>query len=84
MLLTYSPSPADLGVLRWSYKFSRELAHRMRFYRGEFGLAHPAFSEGSQALCKLTEGPVPLSAPKIIYTPEDDKCIDEFHRSTGV
>ncbi len=54
----------------------------MRFYRGELGLAHPPFPEGSQAACKVADGPVPLSAPKILYTPEDDQIIDAFHRAT--
>ena len=55
----------------------------MHFYRGEFDLAHPSFPEGSQAACKLTDGPVLIDDPKIVYTPEDDKCIDAYHRSMG-
>lgn len=76
------PSKSDLGVLRWSYKLSRELARRMRFYRGELDVAHPPFPEESQAACKAADGPVPISAPKIQYTPADDKIIDAFHRAT--
>ena len=76
------PSKSDLGLLRWSYKVSRELARRMRFYRGGLDVAHPPFPEGSQAACKIADGPVPISAPKIHYTPEDDQIIDAFHRAT--
>ncbi|KJA25447.1 GMC oxidoreductase [Hypholoma sublateritium FD-334 SS-4] len=82
LVLGFLEDKSDLGVLRWSYKLSRELARRMRFYRGELDVAHPPFPEESQAACKAANGPVPISAPKIQYTPADDKIIDTFHRTT--
>ncbi|KAJ6541049.1 GMC oxidoreductase-domain-containing protein [Mycena vulgaris] len=71
----------DLMVLRWAYKWSRELARRMDGYRGEFILDHPAFPEGSQATCGEASGPVEISAPDIVYSKEDDDAIDAFHRA---
>jgi len=32
------------------------------------------------AVCGEASGPVDLNAPDIIYTPEDDEAVDEFHR----
>ncbi|KAJ7493700.1 GMC oxidoreductase-domain-containing protein [Mycena latifolia] len=73
----------DLMVLRWAYKWSRELARRMDSYRGEYAPGHPQFLEGSQAMCGDAEGPVETSAPEIQYSEEDDKAIDAFHRATA-
>ena len=57
----------------------------MEFYRGDLQVGHPTFAEGSQAATQLagTGTPVETSAPKIIYSKEDDDAIDEFHRRTG-
>ncbi|KAJ6614242.1 hypothetical protein B0H10DRAFT_2165154 [Mycena sp. CBHHK59/15] len=55
----------DLMVLRWAYKWSRELARRMDGYRGEFAADHPNFPAGSKATCAETSGPVEISAPEI-------------------
>ncbi|KAJ7466280.1 GMC oxidoreductase-domain-containing protein, partial [Mycena galericulata] len=60
-------SDEDVTVLRWAYKWSRELARRMDGYRGEFLLEHPAFPEGSQAKCGEVSRPVEISAPEIKY-----------------
>lgn len=77
-------SPADLGILRWAYKWTREFARRMDSYRGELAAGHPEFPAGSQAALKITaSGPDPIDSPKIVYTAEDDAAIDEFHRNTG-
>lgn len=76
-------SPADLGILRWTYKHAREFARRMCFYRGEFAPDHPKFPQGSAAESNVANGPVPTSAPTISYTAEDDKAIDDYHRSAG-
>jgi len=72
------PSESDLQVLVWAYKHSRELVRRMPMYRGEFVSEHPKFPEGSEAVAKLADGPVPINAPKIKYTKEDDKAIEEY------
>ncbi|KAJ7227334.1 GMC oxidoreductase-domain-containing protein [Mycena pura] len=74
--------PEDVAVLRWSYKWSREMARRMASYRGEFAPDHPQFPVGSQAACGPADGPVPIMAPDIVYTAEDDEAIDTFHRAT--
>ena len=56
----------------------------MEFYRGEVQVEHPTFAEGSQAATHSTGTPVEISAPKIVYSKEDDDAIDEFHRRTGL
>ncbi|KAJ7761998.1 GMC oxidoreductase-domain-containing protein [Mycena maculata] len=73
--------PEDVAVLRWSYKWSREMARRMESYRGEFAAEHPLFPAGSAAACFETKGPVPVSAPDIVYSAEDDEAIDNYHRA---
>ena len=77
-------SPADLVTLRWAYKHIREIGRRMEFYRGELKAGHPNFAEGSQAAIQEAGTPVQISAPKIVYSKEDDDAIDEFHRRTGL
>lgn len=77
-MLIAVPSESDLQVLVWAYKHSRELVRRMPMYRGEFVSEHPKFPEGSEAVAKLADGPVPINAPKIKYTKEDDKAIEEY------
>ncbi|KAJ7170887.1 GMC oxidoreductase-domain-containing protein [Mycena crocata] len=72
----------DVAVLRWSYKWAREMARRMDSYRGEFAPDHPNFPAGSAAACGEAKGPVPVSAPDIVYSVEDDEAIDNFHRAT--
>ncbi|KAF8186595.1 GMC oxidoreductase-domain-containing protein [Mycena galopus ATCC 62051] len=73
-------SREDLVVLRWAYKWSRELARRMDGYRGEVVLDHPVFPPDSQATCGEASVPVNISAPDIMYSKEDDDAIDAFHR----
>ena len=76
-------SPADLVILRWAYKHVREIGRRMESYRGEVQVEHPTFAEGSRAATQAIATPVEISAPKIVYSKEDDDAIDEFHRRTG-
>ncbi|KAJ7126760.1 GMC oxidoreductase-domain-containing protein [Mycena epipterygia] len=73
--------PEDVAILRWSYKWTREMARRMDSYRGEFALEHPQLAAGSPAACVEAEGPVPISAPDIVYSTEDDEAIDRYHRA---
>ncbi|KAF8953125.1 GMC oxidoreductase-domain-containing protein [Flammula alnicola] len=61
-------NPADVAILRWAYKRARELARRMKYYRGELVVGHPQFSKNSAA----------VTGNEI----EDDKAIDEYHRQT--
>ncbi|KAF8164001.1 GMC oxidoreductase-domain-containing protein [Pholiota molesta] len=76
----YLDDPADLVILRWGYKKSRELARRMQSFRGDVVVAHPQFKPDSNAATSLTASPVDLSAANIVYTKEDDDAIDEYHR----
>ncbi|KAF4613895.1 hypothetical protein D9613_007490 [Agrocybe pediades] len=73
---------ADVIILRWACKRARELARRMKFFRGELTVGHPQFPEGSAAAVGRHSKPVPLDAPYVQYTEEDDKAIDEYHRQT--
>jgi len=72
--------PSDLDLLRLGYKRGRELARRSRFYQGELESGHPPFSKDSQAAIQTSSGPVGIESADIIYTEEDNKIIDEFHR----
>ncbi|KAJ7881580.1 GMC oxidoreductase-domain-containing protein [Mycena olivaceomarginata] len=73
-------SREDLVVLRWAYKWSRELARRMDGYRGEVVIDHPVFPEVVRRLAGEAAGPVDISARDIVYTKADDDAIDAFHR----
>lgn len=54
----------------------------MSSFRAALPPAHPQFPEGSKAA--LTEaGPVPIDAPKIEYSAEDDAAIDVNVRNMG-
>jgi alcohol oxidase len=68
-----SSSPADLVILRWAYKHARDR---------EIAYGHPTFAEGSRAAIQVAGTPTEISAPRIVYTKEDD-AIDEFHMRTG-
>ncbi|KAF7348027.1 Alcohol oxidase [Mycena sanguinolenta] len=75
----YLSNPADVATLRWAYKKGREIFRRLPIFRGPFLPAHPKFAEDSAAA--LTEtGPVPFDAPKLVYSADDDKAIDECSR----
>ncbi|KAJ4473044.1 GMC oxidoreductase-domain-containing protein [Lentinula aciculospora] len=94
--LTFEPNfldnPADLAVLRWCYKHCRELARRMKSFRGEVSAGHPKFSSVSNAKTVPCEGvkhadspasgPVSIDAPKIVYSEEDDRAIDDYIKAT--
>ena len=55
----------------------------MEFYRGELKAGHPTFAKGSKAATQQAATPVEASAPKIVYSKEDDDAIDEYHRRSG-
>lgn len=76
-------SLADVAVLRWAYKRAREYSRRMDVYRGELELGHPQFPKDSAAAVGLADGPVDIFAPDIIYSEDDDKIIDTYHRENG-
>ncbi|KAF8917220.1 alcohol oxidase-like protein [Mucidula mucida] len=72
---------ADVVALRWGYKKGRELIRRMSMFRGALVPAHPLFTAGSDPAESLGESkPVSLDAPKIVYSAEDDKAIDDNAR----
>ena len=56
----------------------------MGVYRGEFIAGHPAFPKDSSVKNTEVATPVDAASPKIEYTPEDDKAIDEYHRQNGM
>ncbi|KAJ7033595.1 GMC oxidoreductase-domain-containing protein [Mycena alexandri] len=70
----------DLVILRWAYKWSREITRRMDSYRGEYADEHPVFPDGSQATCRVEGGPINIAAPEIEYSTADDDAIDAYHR----
>ncbi|KAK0449786.1 GMC oxidoreductase-domain-containing protein [Desarmillaria tabescens] len=72
---------ADVLSLRWAYKRGRELARRMGAYRGEHKPDHPSFLESSSAVVGDASGPVDIDAPDIVYSVDDDKAIDAYHRA---
>lgn len=54
-------SKADVQILSFAYKFSRELARRMPLFRGEVTAMHPKFPPGSKAAAiEDCEGALPL------------------------
>ena len=83
LIANMRPSDSDLAAFQWAYKHLREIARRMPFYRGEIQDFHPIFPEGSEAACKAENMPASLDAPKIVYSPEDDAAIDDYHRRTS-
>lgn len=82
-LTTSDHSAEDLALLSWAYKRSREYARRLPSYRGELASQHPQFSAQSKALCGNDTQPVPIDAPDIEYTKEDDKEVEEWTRKVG-
>ena len=84
-LLTHSSRhrEGDVALLRWVYKHAREFARRMPCYRGEVAGVHPLFPADSPAAPRSASGPVPIDAPDIAYTAEDDKAIEEYIRMNG-
>lgn len=84
----YSAASADLDLLVWGYKRSRELARRLPVYRGELASAHPVFAADDAAGVEAPgpvpmnskRGPVPIDAPDIVYSAEDDAIIERWAR----
>jgi hypothetical protein len=75
---------ADVKVLAWGYKFSREIARRMPYFRGEPAPLHPAFAPGSPAsVVAHAEGPVAFDTPRIVYSEEDERALDAYVRKMG-
>jgi alcohol oxidase len=71
----------------WVYKKQREVARRMKSYRGELASHHPKFPPESKASLNSEpehdENDLAASRcdqPAIEYSPEDDKVIEEWVR----
>lgn len=69
---------ADKELFIWGYKKTREYARRMKCYRGEYAPYHPSFPEGSDATCKEDTMPIPVDAPDIAYSKDDDDAIWKY------
>jgi len=76
----YLDNDADLVILRWGYKKSRELARRMKYYAGDVVVGHPRFMSDSKAATSQSNAPAALAASDIVYSKEDDDAIDDHHR----
>jgi alcohol oxidase len=75
---------ADVKTLTWGYKFSREIARRMLFFRGEPPARHPAFAPGSAAaVIPYAEGPIAFNTPRIGYSEEDERALEAHARARG-
>ena len=65
----------------WSYKFTREIARRMPYFRGEPPLLHPAFAPGTPAsVVQHAEGPIAFDTPRIEYSEEDERALEVYTR----
>lgn len=71
---------ADVLAGRWGYKKQREIARRMKTYRGEVAASHPAFAVESEARLKEHDQDTVGDRPEIRYSAEDDAAIDQFLR----
>lgn len=65
---------------KWGYKLSREFGRRLPSYRGEVASTHPAFAASSKAAAGARSGPVPVGAPDIEYTAEDEAALEAYIR----
>ncbi|KAI0671024.1 alcohol oxidase-like protein [Trametes maxima] len=74
----YLDSPEDMALHKWGYKRSREYARRLQSYRGEVTMRHPAFSPTSKVAVGPHSGPVPITAPDLEYSPEDEKALEDY------
>ena len=70
--------------MRHAWKLCMEHARRMSSYRGEYALDHPEFPAGSAAaVASPDNGPIPIDAPDIVYTKEDDEAIDNLLKANS-
>ncbi|OQU96963.1 hypothetical protein CLAIMM_02968 [Cladophialophora immunda] len=74
--------PADVQKLVWGYKKQREIARRMRHYRGALKVGHPVFPDKSKAgfdFVDEQDRKGGLCVP-IEYSERDDQAIELFIR----
>jgi hypothetical protein len=73
-----------MQLLIWGYKFLREIARRMPHFGGEPPDLHPAFAPGWPAsIVAHAEGPVAFDMPRIVYSEDDERVLEEFARAKG-
>lgn len=68
----------DLAMAMWLYKKQREVVRRPDIYRGEWPAIHPPFANGSAAVAKKRNGPLPRSIKDIEYSAEDGKVLQKW------
>jgi alcohol oxidase len=75
---------ADVKTLTWAYKYSREIARRMPYFRGEPPAVHPPFApDSAAAIVPHAEGPIAFDTPRIKYSEEDERALEAFARAAG-
>lgn len=74
----------DLKKQIWGYKKQREVARRMKAFRGELKEGHPAYPAGSKAaVLEQADGPTSAGAEASIeYGPEDEAALEKWLRET--
>ncbi|KAH9987565.1 alcohol oxidase-like protein [Russula vinacea] len=78
----YLESMADVKTLTWAYKYSREIARRMPYFRGEPPAVHPPFApDSAAAIVPHAEGPIAFDTPRIKYSEEDERALEAFARA---
>ncbi|KAH8929869.1 GMC oxidoreductase [Atractiella rhizophila] len=71
--------PHDLEAHVWAYKKHREITRRLQCYRGELTVGHPNFAKDSPAAVQEhADGPVPIDASPLEYSPKDDDAIRDY------
>lgn len=80
---------ADLSPSVLLYKRNREILRRMPSYRGELGILHPKFPQGSDARClgydeaeELVTSGKQAELKDIVYTAKDDEAIEQWVRES--
>lgn len=83
LLTSIQTSEDDIELHVFGYKRSREFARRMACHRGEYPPSQPDFAKDSPAAVREDPSPVPIDAPDIQYTEEDNEKIKEYMRRMG-
>ena len=68
---------ADVKTQTWGYKFTRKIARRMPYFRGE-----PPARHGSEGVIIWhAEGPIAFDAPRIEYSSKYDRALEAYARA---
>ena len=77
-------SIVDVRPIMWEYKFQCEIMRHMPHFRGEPPMLHPMFPLGGPAsLIEYANGPIPFDTPRIVYSEEDERALEEFTCAQG-